>query len=473
MRVLLTHSYFLRYDPKQWKLMQPYAPLGTLYAAAVLRESGYEVALHDVMFADGPDSIEVALNNFKPQALVIYDDGFNYLTKMCLTNMREMAFELIRFGKAYGCTVVVSSSDATDHAVNYLEVGADFIIIGEGEQTLVELMDAIESDISPWDVPGLCYKGASGQVVHTAARPVMHNLEHLPMPAWDLADMERYRDAWMARTGYFSVNVSTTRGCPFRCNWCAKPIYGNRYNVRSPASVVNELIYLKEKYQFDHVWFCDDIFGLKPGWIQEFANLVYAAQLRLRFKIQSRADLLLKEQQITPLALSGCETVWIGAESGSQRILDAMDKGITTQQISDATTMLKRHGVRVAYFIQFGYLGETQADIEATLNMVRQNMPDDVGISVSYPLPGTKYFDKVKEQLDGKANWSRSDDLDMLFQNTFSTAYYRGLYKYLHACLRKLRAKKGVGFSLKKTLSIPYYALQERRYRRLINKLAK
>ena len=124
-RLLFTHSYFLPFDSKQWKQQQPYAPLGTISAAAVLREAGHDVALHDVMFSESADEIEAALKEYKPDYLVIYDDGFNYLTKMCLTVMREAAFRMTEIAKSYDCKVIVSSSDSTDHYEKYLQHRAD------------------------------------------------------------------------------------------------------------------------------------------------------------------------------------------------------------------------------------------------------------------------------------------------------------------------------------------------------------
>ncbi|OSZ82483.1 radical SAM protein [Chitinophagaceae bacterium IBVUCB1] len=471
MKVLFTHSYFLRFDPKQWRIMQPYAPLGTIYAAALLRQQGYEVALHDVMFAEGPDDIQPILQSFRPDVLVIYDDGFNYLTKMCLTNMREAAFSMSEMAKAIGCKVIVSSSDSTDHFEKYLSHQADFIIIGEAEQTLLELVDGIkDGKLVPEAVLGVAYKQGN-ETIKTPPRPVMTDLDALPNPAWDLVDVARYRQAWMDNYGYFSMNMGTTRGCPFKCNWCAKPIYGNRYNARSAEKVVSELKELKTKYNFDHIWFCDDIFGLKPGWVKRFADLVNEAGLKFSFKIQSRADLLLKDEQIQPLAASGCHTVWMGAESGSQRILDAMDKGTTTEQIAEATKLLKQYGINPAFFLQFGYLGETMEDIQLTLQMVKRLVPADIGISVSYPLPGTKFYDKVKEQLGTKTNWTDSDELALMFNNTYKPAFYKQLHRYVHNHYRVVksiadikdewnRKKKLSMHNLKRLVKLPYYQLK-------------
>lgn len=441
-KILFTHSYFYRYDPKQWATKQPYPPLGTTYAASLMRQAGYDVSLFDTNLISSHKEIIPVLEKEKPDYLIIYDDGFNYLTKMCLTNMREAAFEISKYGKKFGAKVIVSSSDSTDHYEKYLDNGADFIILGEAEITLKELVKEIDNENKAFEnIKGIAFR-ENGKTIKTLPRPIMTDLDSLPMPAWDLIDVEEYRNVWQSNRSYFSLNVATTRGCPFKCNWCAKPIYGNRYNSRSPQNVVDEIELLITKYDAKYFWFCDDIFGLKPGWIQEFRDELKRKNLRIKYKIQSRVDLLLKEDTIDALVESGADTVWIGAESGSQRILDAMDKGTTIEQIYKATKLLKQKGIKVAFFLQFGYLGEVKEDINKTISMVKELLPDDIGISVSYPLPGTKFHDKVKEDLKNKTNWTDSDDLAMMFRNTYSPEYYKKLHRYVHKVYRRERGNK-------------------------------
>ncbi len=435
--ILFSHSYFMRFDPKQWETGQPYPPIGTLYAAAVVREQGHHISLFDTMFAYGPEEVILPLQQQSPDFFVIYDDGFNYLTKMCLTNMREAAFEMMKFAKQKGCTVIVSSSDATDHFEQYLEEGADFVILGEAEQTLAELISTVTKQQTDFmSIPGLAFRQQDA-VIKTMKRTVMKELDELPFPAWDLVDIEPYRKMWLNHRGYFSLNMATTRGCPFKCNWCAKPIYGNRYNTRSPQNVVAELKMLKYKYQFDHIWFCDDIFGLKPGWVNEFAGLVEKEKLQFSFKIQARADLLMQEDHIKDLARAGCSNIWMGAESGSQKILDAMDKGTTIEQIYRATNLLKKNNIHPSFFIQFGYPGETKDDIAKTIGMINELLPYEIGISVSYPLPGTAFHEKVKTQLNDKSNWTDSDELALMFRNTYAPAFYKQLHRFVHKSYRK------------------------------------
>jgi anaerobic magnesium-protoporphyrin IX monomethyl ester cyclase len=436
-KILFTHSYFYRFDPKQWDNKQPYPPLGTIYTASVMREAGYEVSLFDTALIDSPEKIIPVIEKQNPDYLVIYDDGFNYLTKMCLTNMREAAFRMAEIAKVKGIRVIVSSSDAADHYEKYLNHGVDFVVIGEGEITLKELIYSIDRGETNFSqIDGIAYT-ENDKVVRTSSRQIVKELDSFPMPAWDLIDVSSYKKIWLETHSYFSLNIATTRGCPFKCNWCAKPIYGNRYNSRSPQKVVEEIEYLMKSFDVYHFWMCDDIFGLKPGWVQEFRDIVKLKELKFKYKIQSRVDLLLEEDTIAALANSGAETVWVGAESGSQKILDAMDKGTTVEQIYNATKLLKKNGIRTAFFLQFGYLGEEKEDIDKTINMVLELMPDEIGISVSYPLPGTKFYDKVKDQLKEKANWVDSDDLAMMYKGTFSPPYYRKLHRYVHKVYRR------------------------------------
>lgn len=431
--ILLTHSYFLRFDPKENRAMMPYPPLGTLYAASVLRQQGFSVALHDVMLAEREEEILSALQEHKPRLVVIYDDQFNYLTKMCLSRMRTAALRMTQLAKGRGCTVAIFSSDATDHLDKYFAHGADYVICGEAERTLAELAEhLLHGTPEPIEsIHGLAYR-QNGSFARTQKRELVAHLDELPFPAWDLVDLERYRQSWKERHGYFSLNLVTTRGCPFHCNWCAKPIYGQVYNSRSPENVVAEMKFLKQFANPDHIWFADDIFGLKPGWVIKFDEVVNRENAKIPFKCLSRVDLLLKEDNIQHLKNAGCQSVWVGAESGSQKILDAMEKGTTVEQIYEATALLHAAGIRVGFFLQFGYPGETKEDIEKTLQVVKDCQPDEIGISVSYPLPGTKFYERVKVQLGEKQNWVDSQDLDLMFAGEYHPDFYRTLHRVVH-----------------------------------------
>ncbi len=440
--VLLGQAYYLKFDQKLMTAAQPYPPLGTLYAAAYLRQQGHSVSIFDAMLAESEAEWAAALDADQPRVAVIYEDSFNYLSKMCLLRMRAAALAMIDEATRRGVPVIISGSDATDHPEIYLDRGALCIVLGEGEVTLARAIDAVRglSRTALKDITGLCLHDESGALVRTGAREFIKSLDELPRPAWDLIDVPRYQRIWRQRHQTFSMNLATTRGCPYSCNWCAKPIYGQRYTMRSPEHVVSEIEWLKRTYAPDHLWIVDDIFGLKPGWIEAFAALAARRNATIPFKCLMRAD------QVTPsvvaaLVSANCRTVWLGAESGSQRVLDAMDKGTRVEHVYTASRLLRAAGIEVGFFLQFGYPGETREDIALTERMVRRCRPDDIGISISYPLPGTPFYERVRAELGAKQNWFDSNDLETMYHATYSPEFYRVLHSAVHAEFRLRRAR--------------------------------
>jgi anaerobic magnesium-protoporphyrin IX monomethyl ester cyclase len=434
--ILVCHSYFLRFDQKQLERAKPYPPLATLQVAAQLRQAGHDVSLFDAMLADGTQDYDRLLQSVKPQLVLFYEDNFNFLSKMCLGKMRSACCEMIAHAGEQGARVIAAGSDATDAPEPYLRAGADVVLLGEGLEVLMALAPRLERD--PTQDTRQLVEGLSGLVTLsgdavTTSRGVglPRSLQQSVPPAWDLVDIERYRHIWREAHGLFSLNMASSKGCSFRCAWCAKPIWGNQYLQRSPQEVAAEMTHLKRTHAPDHVWFADDIFGFRVDWVTEFASAIQASGGSIPFTIQTRADLM-SERMADALKQAGCREAWIGAESGSQRILDAMNKGTKVAEILTARARLQAAGIRVGFFIQLGYLGEELADVLATRQLLDNARPDDVGVSVSYPLPGTKFHELVKEQLRGKTHWQESDDLDMMFQGTYTSEFYRAVRNLLH-----------------------------------------
>ena len=434
--ILVCHSYYLRLDQKQVLRAKPYPPLATLQVVSLLRQAGHQVAFFDAMLADGVGEYESLLQAVRPQLVLFYEDNFNFLSKMCLSAMRHAACDMINSARQAGARVIASGPDVTDAPAPYLKAGADFALIGEGLSALFEVLPRF--DANPAAENAALIEGVGGIVALGTGRPPAHSTAK-PMPiardaglaAWDLVDMDRYRAMWLKAHGYFSLNMAASRGCPFRCSWCAKPIWGNHYLQRDATEVATEMAYLKRTFNPDHIWFADDIFGFRVDWVTQFAASVQAAQAVIPFTIQTRADLV-SEHMAEALRDAGCREAWIGAESGSQRVLDAMNKGTTVAEISTARARLKAVGIRVGFFIQLGYLDEQLSDILATRDLIEQARPDEIGVSVSYPLPGTKFYDLVKAQLHGKTHWQESNDLEMMFQGTYTSDFYRCVRDLLH-----------------------------------------
>jgi anaerobic magnesium-protoporphyrin IX monomethyl ester cyclase len=450
--ILVCHSYFLRFDAKQVERAKPYPPLATLQVAAMLRQAGHEVSLFDAMLADGLDEYDRKLRALKPQLVLLYEDNFNFLSKMCLGKMRRAACEMIGAARRAGARVIAAGADVSDAPEPYLLAGADVALLGEGLASLLALLprldarpDARASELLE-GLSGVASLAGGKVTAVNGARILPTTPDQGELPAWDLVDIDRYRSTWLKAHGYFSLNMAASRGCSFRCSWCAKPIWGNQYLQRTPASVAAEMAHLKRAFSPDHVWFADDIFGFRVDWVTEFATAVSADGGSIPFTIQTRADLV-RERMARALRDAGCKEAWIGAESGSQRVLDAMNKGTKVAEIVTARARLKSEGIRVGFFIQLGYLGEQLADILATRELLEAARPDDVGVSVSYPLPGTKFYELVKTQLRDKTHWQESDDLEMMFHGTYTSEFYRAIRDLLHdrVSLEKLNTPADTG----------------------------
>ena len=439
--ILLGHSYFLRLDRKQWLRAKPYPPLATLQMAALLRALGHRVDFFDAMLADGIGEYERRLQRLQPQLVLLYEDNYNFLTKMCLERMRAAACRLIGAARRNDARVIVAGSDATDEPEAYLAAGADAVLAGEGIEALETLLARLED--SPRlsasalveGVPGVIAAVPDGSCRRRVPVRIPPARGELPPPAWDLVDVERYRAVWRRAHGYFSLNMAASRGCSFRCAWCAKPIWGNQYLQRPAAEIAAEMTRIKRELAPDHIWFADDIFGFRVDWVSELAGELRASGGSVPFTIQTRADLV-SERMAAALREAGCREAWLGAESGSQRVLDAMNKGTRVTQIRTARARLGAAGIRVGFFIQLGYLGEELSDILATRELIESARPDDVGVSVAYPLPGTKFHELVRTQLGEKTHWRASGDLAMLFQGAYTSPFYRKVRDLLHEQVR-------------------------------------
>ncbi|HET9472729.1 MAG TPA: radical SAM protein, partial [Steroidobacteraceae bacterium] len=348
--ILVCHSYFLRFDQKQQERAKPYPPLATLQVASMLRKAGHEVALFDAMLAEDLERFERQLDVLKPQLVLLYEDNYNFLSKMCLGRMRRAACEMLRLARNRGARLVAAGSDASDAPEKYLAAGAHAVLHGEALATLVALVDRLDHQPVDVDVawvaglPDVSVLAPHGVQRATGKAPLPEPSAAM-LPAWDLVDVEKYRRVWRRAHGYFSLNMAASRGCSFRCNWCAKPIWGNQYLQRPPREVAAELIHLRRHYRPDHIWFADDIFGFKVNWVNEFAAALAAGGGGVPFTIQLRADIV-STRMAEALRLAGCREAWIGAESGSQKILDAMNKGTRVRENIHARRLLGEAGIR-------------------------------------------------------------------------------------------------------------------------------
>jgi len=413
MDLLLTHGYFLYEDPKELQIMKPYPPLGILYICAHLRAKGFEVDVFDSTFSSSAELFNVLRTN-APSVIGIYA---NLMT-------RPNVVEILRVAKQAGWKTVVGGPEPGAYVEEYLDAGADVVVTGEGELTLEELLPALKASRKDLSViRGIAFRSPEGRVTRTPAREQVRDLDAQPWPARDRIDLDRYVSVWREHHGTGSVSLITARGCPYHCRWCSHEVFGKTHRRRSPASVADELQWLIERYKPDMAWIADDVFTIHPGWLARYATELKKRSIRLPFECISRADRL-SPQVVETLAELGCFRMWIGSESGSQRILDAMERGVSVQEVQTAIALCKSHGIQTGMFLMWGYEGEELEDIEATVRHVKTSAPDIFFTTVAYPIKGTPYFSEVASRVEPIKPWSMGSDREVRVRGRHSRRFY-------------------------------------------------
>ena len=421
MDILLTHGYFLYEDPKELQIMKPYPPLGILYICSHLRKKGLNAEVFDSTFSSRQQLLDV-LKAGPPAILGVYA---NLMT-------RSNVVDILAAAKESGWKTVVGGPEPGAYVDEYLAAGADVVVIGEGEITLEELVPALQKQPvdSMHHIDGIAFLGQDGSVVRTRPHAQIKEIDAQPWPARELIDVPRYVEVWRQHHGMGSVSLITARGCPYHCRWCSHEVFGKTHRRRSPISVADELEWLIHRYQPQMAWMADDVFTIHHGWLFQYAAELKRRGLRLPFECISRADRL-NLQVVETLAELGCFRVWIGSESGSQRILDAMERGVTVEQVQAAVALCKSAGIQTGMFLMWGYEGEVLSDIEATVEHVKKTDPDIFFTTVAYPIKGTPYFADVADRVESLRLWKESSDREFRIRNRHSRQFYKFADKLL------------------------------------------
>ncbi len=421
MDLLLTHGYFLYEDPKELQVMKPYPPLGILYISSHLRARGFSVEVFDSTFSSRQELFAL-LNSGPPTVLGVYA---NLMT-------RRNVLDILRVAKNAGWKTVVGGPEPAAYIEEYLDAGADAVAIGEGEITLEDLIPAFrvgkvgssESLQALGRIDGIAFRTADGSVFQTPPRARIPDIDAQPWPDREAIDIGLYVKTWRKSHGQGSVSFITARGCAYHCRWCSHGVFGKTHRRRKPASVVDEVEWLIDRYHPDMAWIADDVFTIHPRWLDLYAAEVKRRGLKLPFECISRADRL-GPQVMDTLAGLGCFRIWIGSESGSQRVLDAMERGVTVEQVQAAVSLAKSRGIKTGMFLMWGYHGEGLEDIEATIEHVKRSDPDVFLTTVSYPIKGTPYFEEVSSRLVSAKTWAEGSDRDYLILGRHSRHFYQ------------------------------------------------
>ncbi len=433
MDLLLTHGYFLYEDAKERQIMKPYVPLGILYLCSHLRAKGCKVEVFDSTFRRREELLSL-LHEGPPSVLGIYT---NLMT-------RPTVVAILRAAHEAGWRTVVGGPEAASYAAEYLERGADVVVVGEGEITMEELLPVLKfGDRSRLAaVNGIAFRADDGTVNHTPPRAQIRDLDAQPWPARNAVNIQRYVDTWRQHHGKGSVSLITARGCPFHCRWCSHQVFGKTHRRRTPAAVADELQWLVEQYRPDMAWMADDVFTIHHGWLFEYAGELKRRGMHLPFECISRADRM-NARVVDTLAEMGCFRVWIGSESGSQRILDAMQRGVTVEQVREAVQLCKSRGIQTGMFLMWGYEGEQLEDIEATVEHVKRTNPDVFLTTVAYPIKGTTYFTTVSERVAESGPWEQSSDREFRVRGRHSRRYYQFADQLLRSAVELERLGSG------------------------------
>lgn len=414
------------------KFVELYPSLGVLTLASYTRSHGVPTEIVDLTFARDVAPVRSRLRSFAPSVVGVHTKS--------LTLRR--AVEVARLARAHGAWSVAGGPDAATNPGMYLEAGFDSVVLGEGELTLVDLVERVAGAESVVGMPGVAVRD-SAKVVRGPARPFLKELDELPLPAWDLIDMEGYLARWERKSGERRAAVLTSRGCPFDCSWCSKPTFGRTFRQQSPERVVRELAALRSVYGVSYVRFCDDVFGVDRRWLERLLDRMDAADLGLRFECLARVDLL-RPELLGRMRAAGLARVYVGVESGSQKMLDLMNRGTRLAQVERVAKSLRTEGIRQFWFLMLGYPGETLADIEETLRLFRRFSPEEYSVSIAVPVPGTRLFEAVKDRLKGpKHRRASSGGQSLLFEGAYPESLYRWEQTrfQLEAALRRAKGR--------------------------------
>ncbi len=444
MDILLAHGYFLYEDPHELKVMKPYPPLGILYISSYLKKQGFDVGVFDSTF-NSMASFKTQVATERPSVVGIYT---NMMTK-------RNVLEMTRACKAAGAIVVLGGPEPPYYAEQYLTHGADIIIKGEGELTLEELLPHLaQHGLQQLDfINGIAFLNSDGKLVETLPRAFIADLSANPWPDREAIDIPQYMKVWKDNHGTSSVSVIQARGCPFTCHWCSHSVYGNSHRRRTPEDAADEVLWIKERYNPDLIWYADDVFTINYKWFFQYAAALKDRGVKIPFEGISRADRL-NEEVVKTLADMGCFRLWNGSESGSQQVLDAMDRKVKVKDVQEKTHLLQRYGIETGMFIMLGYEGETIQNLEETVEHLKISNPDLFLTTVAYPIKGTKYYTEVESRVLADKSWDERSDRDLTVAGRYSRRFYSYATRWMVNEVALNRAKIKGNVPLKRRLKM-------------------
>ena len=434
-KVTLVYPYF---QPSNDNSIFRFPPLGLGYVAASLRTHGIPVELVDCTFLRSEEVVE-KVRHSNPQIIGVYS----------MFSMKKSSLELARLFKDYCDLLVVGGPLPTLDATDFLEV-FDVAVIGEGEESMVELVDCMEKSAGFSAVKGIAYKDR-GELRFTSPRGFVQNLDDLPFPSRELFDNEAYKKYYSKRFGYTITPMITSRGCPFNCDFCSRPVFGTSFRTRSPSNIVDEVESIVS-FGYDRVWFADDCFTLNRGHLIGVCDEMIHRGIDVGWECLSRVDTMDREVA-RKMRRASCVRVFFGIESGNDDILALMRKQITVGQARKAVYSAKAAGLQVGAFFIVGYPSESDGTVLDTVRFASGLPLDYLSFTLPYPIPGTPLYERVKgngrvviDDWEEPKNWSLIRH-KLLYGSSFSEAKLKFAIGKAHLQFygRKFLGERGYG----------------------------
>ena len=386
--VLLIYPFF---KPRRDRSVFRFPPLGISYIAASLQEAGHAVTLIDCTFLDRSEALRKALA-VRAEVVGVY----------CMVTMLDDSLWFARCLRQQSRLLVAGGPLPTCDPTPFLEQ-FDIVVRGEAEQTVRDLLEVYRRGSDLGTVPGIVYRQKGGEegetgVISTKDRPFTKDLDRIPFPARKLLPNQQYIQYAKKKYGYSITTVMSTRGCPYRCEFCSNVVFGGSYRERSPGNVVDEI---EEALSlgYDRISFADDVFTMKKERAALVCEEILRRGLRFQWECLGRVDSL-----DAPTALkmkqAGCTRIYFGIESGDEDILQLMNKRITTEQAQRAVRIAHQAGLEVGAFFILFYPGDTDDTVLQTLRFATSLPLDYLGLSMPYPLPGTALFERVRGRIN-------------------------------------------------------------------------
>ncbi len=378
-KVTLVYPYF---QPSKDNSIFRFPPLGLGYVAAALQQRKVSVDLVDCTFLNKQQALR-RVEQSHPDIVGIYS----------MFSMKKTSLEMARLLKGGDRLLVAGGPLPTLEPAEFLDV-FDVAAVGEGEETIVELADCMEKGLPLSSVKGIAYRDGA-EVKLTPQRPFLQNLDALPFPARELFENDAYKVHYWKQFGYTTTPLISSRGCPFSCDFCSRPVFGTTFRSRTPSNIVGEVEQI-EGLGYDRLWFADDCFTLNPEHLRQVCDLMVQRRVDIDWECLSRVDTLNLELA-RQMRRAGCIRVFFGIESGNDDVLGIMNKHITTEQARRAVYAAKEAGLQVGAFFIVGYPGETDKTVLDTVRFASALPLDYLSFTLPYPIPGTPLFERVKD----------------------------------------------------------------------------